>query len=86
MKAGDRVRYIHVNSEEEAVTGFFPPVGTLGTVKVVDEFDVLVKWDSGVIPNGIWYCEHKYVEVVRDDYCDAEELTASDLDISCLYG
>lgn len=85
MKAGDRVRYIHVNSEEEAVTGFFPPVGTLGTVKVVDEFDVLVKWDSGTVP-GAWYCMKEMVEVVHGSH-DVEEtdLEPSDMDISYIY-
>ena len=33
MEVGTRVRYIRIDDEEYKESGFYPPVGTLGTVK-----------------------------------------------------
>lgn len=66
MKVDTRVRYIHINSEEEEWMGYFPPLGTLGTVTYVGEEDILVKWDSGTKGDGEWWCEITDVEEVEE--------------------
>ena len=73
MKVGIRVRYIHIDSEEDKATGFYPPIGTLGTVIETykgykDNEDILVKWDSGTSGNGEWWCRSSDVEeVISED-------------------
>lgn len=65
MKAGTRVRYIYTNDELEKRTGFYPPIGTLGTVIEIGGNDILVKWDSGTIGDGEWWCGIADVERVE---------------------
>jgi len=66
MKVDTRVRYIHIDSEEEKELGYYPPIGTLGTVIKVYEDDIVVKWDSGTKGDGEWYCDITDVEVVEE--------------------
>ena len=62
MKIGIRVRYIHIDNEEDKNTGFYPPIGTLGTVVDIDETGIRVKWDSGTKGDCIWWCDYEDVE------------------------
>ena len=62
IKRGSRVRYIKVDTKDDKATGYYPPVGTLGTVKYVDGFGCQVKWDEGTNDDGIWWCELVDVE------------------------
>jgi hypothetical protein len=55
---GSRVRYIHEDTEDDKKTGYYPPIGTLGTVKMVEEHTFEVQWDSGVKGCGPWWCHH----------------------------
>ena len=64
MEAGTRVRYIHIDSEEDKATGYYPPVGTLGTIMKTRGNDIRVKWDSGT-KNGAWWCHYTDVEEVE---------------------
>ena len=61
IKEGSRVRYVRQDTELNN-SGFYPPIGTLGTVKQVDDDDYLIKWDKGTSDPGEWYCEHEAVE------------------------
>lgn len=72
MKIGVGVRYIAINSEEDKETGYYPPVGTCGTVVDIDDVGIRVKWDSGTKGEGIWWCGFKDVEAVNEEY---DELT-----------
>lgn len=66
MKVDTRVRYIRIDNEEDKATGYYPPIGTLGTVIAVYEDDIIVKWDSGTEGDGAWYCEIADVEEVEE--------------------
>ena len=66
MQVGTRVKYIRVDTEKDKATGYYPPVGTLGTVIEAHEEDIFVKWDSGTIGNGEWYCDITDVEEVEE--------------------
>ena len=55
LQIGSRVKYTHENTKEEKALGYYPPVGTLGTVTDVNKFAVKVKWDKGTI-EGKWLC------------------------------
>lgn len=71
MQVGTRVRYIFEDTEEDKLTGYYPPVGTLGTVERYcgqEEIPtLLVQWDSGTKGDGRWWCEHTQVEVVEEN-------------------
>ena len=72
MKVGTRVRYIYEDTEHYKRMGFFPPIGTLGTVERVDdrregEEQILVQWDSGTIGDGRWWCYWTDVEIVEGE-------------------
>lgn len=72
MEVGMRVRYIHEDSEVDKRMGFFPPIGTFGTVERVDfssrgKEQVLVQWDSGTIGDGRWWCYWTDVEAVEGE-------------------
>lgn len=69
MKAGTKVCYIHIDTEEDKETGYYPPVGTIGTVMHVDGNAIFVKWNSGTIGNGEWWCDTEDVEEVDTPYC-----------------
>lgn len=70
MQIGTRVRF---NGNEAykvyKSSGFYPPDGTLGTVKDIDarRKDLLVAWDSGTISPGIWWCGEGHVEIVEEE-------------------
>jgi hypothetical protein len=64
LKIGDRVRYIHEDTEEAKATGFFPPIGTHGTVMEISEDGPRVQWDSGTRGDGDWWCYFEDVEKV----------------------
>lgn len=64
LKIGKRVRYIHEDTERSKATGFFPPIGTHGTVIDMDENGLEVKWDSGTMGDGEWWCDFEDVEEV----------------------
>jgi hypothetical protein len=72
MQAGMRVRYTHEDTEYDKRMGFFPPIGTLGTVEKVDpgpkgKEQILVQWDSGTIGDGKWWCYWTDVEIVEEE-------------------
>lgn len=69
MEVGTRVKYIHIDTEDDKETGYYPPVGTFGTVVEIDGTGICVKWDNGT-KNGCWWCSFEDVE---DMYYD--ELT-----------
>ena len=73
MKVGTRVRYICEDIWEEEYAGFYPPIGTLGTVKRIEsihgdwEGNIFVQWDSGTKGDGKWWCGSDEVEVVEGE-------------------
>lgn len=69
MKIGARVRYIRIDNEEDKASGYYPPIGTLGTVVDVNGIDIEVEWDSGTKDNGVWWCELADVEEVELKPC-----------------
>lgn len=65
MLKGTRVKYIHIDTPEDRNTGFYPPIGTLGTVVYVDyDNSIKVKWDKGTDDDGVWWCEKSDVVIV----------------------
>lgn len=62
MNIGDRVRYIHEDSDDCKETGYYPPIGTYGTVLNMYGNTIMVKWDSGTKGDGEWMCEFENVE------------------------
>ena len=65
MLKGTRVKYIHIDTPEDKETGFYPPIGTLGTVVYVDnDNSIEVKWDKGTDGDGVWWCEKSNVVIV----------------------
>lgn len=68
MKVGARVRYICKYIWEEICAGYYPPVGTFGTVeRIEDSGDILVQWDSGTKGDGRWWCGSDEVEEVEGE-------------------
>ena len=61
ITVGCRVRYVREDSELMRKTGWYPPIGTLGTVMEITEDAFRVQWDSGTREDGIWYCAKKAV-------------------------
>jgi hypothetical protein len=55
MKVGTRVYYIRKDSNLDKSTGYYPPVGTLGTVTQVTKDGYWVKWDKGTTCDGTWF-------------------------------
>lgn len=55
---GSRVRYIREDNAELKATGFYPPIGTHGTVTNIDYYNeaIEVQWDEGTYGNGTWWC------------------------------
>ena len=66
MKIGTRVRYIHIDTEDDKATGFYPPIGTFGFVVDTDKTGIRVKWDSGTKYEGVWWCAYEDVEEVKN--------------------
>lgn len=67
IKKGSRVMYIREDHPEKKSLGFYPPVGTYGTVISVGEKDVLVQWDNGTL-SGHWWCGYNAVTKVKGDF------------------
>ena len=68
IKVGSRVKYIHEDTEDDKASGFYPPIGTLGTITYLDkecDDSIQVKWDAGTSGDGIWWCETENVEIVE---------------------
>lgn len=61
IEAGSRVKYIKEDTEDDKSTGYYPPIGTLGTVLLADDFGCQVKWDEGT-KGGAWWCDLEDVE------------------------
>ena len=76
MKLGTRVKYIRIDTEDDKETGYYPPVGTFGTVVGIDNTGVRVKWDSGT-KDGCWWCSFEDVENVDTIYSELVDKIAS---------
>ena len=77
MKVGARVRYICKDRWAKEYAGYYPPVGTLGTVEDTDNSkNIFVQWDSGTKGNGRWWCSLDEVEVVEGEEPTKKEFTA----------
>lgn len=72
VKIGDRVRYVTFDNDADKESGFYPPVGTAGTVTETNNngCGVLVKWDYGTKGSGEWWCGIEDV-VLNEQYYDA---------------
>ena len=64
LEVGARVRYIHDDPPDIRESGYYPPIGTGGTIIHVSPSGYEVKWDSGTQGNGIWWCDHGDVEPI----------------------
>lgn len=64
---GKRVRYIREDTEDDKRKGYYPPIGTLGTVFHEDRKLIEVHWDTGTRGDGNWWCENKDVELVEGE-------------------
>ena len=64
MKVGTRVRYIRKDSNLDKSTGYYPPVGTIGTVTQVTKDGYWVKWAKGTKFDGTWFVTPKDVKKV----------------------
>lgn len=67
IKVGSRVRYIREDGEERQRSGYYPPIGTLGTVTAVSPIGYRVQWDSGTNGDGNWACDKSAVMSPNDD-------------------
>lgn len=68
LNIGDRVRFIAEIIEELKESGYYPPIGTHGTVIDMNERGPCVKWNSGTKGDGEWWCAFEDVEPVYH-YC-----------------
>lgn len=68
MKPGTRVKYIRIDTNEDIITsGYYPPIGTFGTVTGIDKDGVIrVKWDNGTKGNKEWWANYEDLEEVGD--------------------
>ena len=57
IEVGSRAKYTKVDTEDDRNSGYYPPIGTLGTVVYADDFGYRVKWDEGTNGDGTWYCD-----------------------------
>lgn len=69
MKIGIRVRFTNRWDKYKTNSGFYPPVGTLGTITWVNSADntIEVQWDGGTLMSGKWWCNAEDVEVVEGE-------------------
>lgn len=64
IRVGNTVRFINAEMHYGAPS-FYPPVGTIGTVKKVQS-DIQVQWQKGTTSEvDLWWCEKDWVEVVE---------------------
>ena len=68
LKVGSRVQYIRADTTDDIATGYYPPIGTLGTVMFVSliDNDIEVKWDCGTKGDGVWWCNHTDVQEISE--------------------
>ena len=66
MKLGTKVKYIRIDTEDDKKTGFYPSIGTLGTVVDADKTGIRVKWEKGTKDEGVWWCGYEDVEEVQN--------------------
>ena len=64
IEIGSRVKYIREDTEFDKERGWYPPIGTHGTVKEIYEEDIRVQWDYGTRDDGLWFCGHTDVEEI----------------------
>lgn len=84
LKVGDRVRYIHEDAEDIKRWGWYPPIGTMGTIRTVSPHPngkvlIEVTWDYGV--RGVdqtWWCLTTDVEKVDEEIIRHIQLTNAD--------
>lgn len=57
LKVGSMVRYTRKDNAEDIESGFYPPIGTRGTVVSVCQDDIEVKWEHGTRGDGVWWCK-----------------------------
>lgn len=69
ITVGTRVKYITSDAPERIKEGYYPPIGTLGTVIYANGLNLEVKWDKGTKGDGKWWCYTSDVEVVFDVSC-----------------
>lgn len=62
LTRGSRVKYIKSDTPESKATGYYPPIGTLGTIHDINTNQIEVKWDEGTKGNGVWWCNKEDVE------------------------
>lgn len=69
MQVGMRVRYIREDTKSDKHSGYYPPVGTLGTVveEPCGDGTILICWDEGTTDDGIWWCGLSDVEIVKGE-------------------
>lgn len=73
FKVGDKVRYI--GPEHETCPQWYPMIGTIGTVKGVDEIDCYIEWAKGSTSDiDCWYCNKGDVELVKDEDMTNKEI------------
>lgn len=96
LKIGSTVRYNRRDNAEDIESGFYPPIGTRGTiVSIGSGDDIEVKWEHGTIGDGIWWCATKDVievefslkELIEEKvdeiflaYQNAHEITNGDIE------
>ena len=69
IEVGTKVRYIRKDTEEAKATGYYPPIGTIGTVEDIDKYHKMieVQWLKGTAKgNARWWCYDTDVEIVLD--------------------
>lgn len=69
MQVGARVRFINGWDKYKTNSGFYPPVGTLGTITWIDAADntIEVQWDGGTLISGKWWCDAEDVEIIEGE-------------------
>lgn len=67
IKIGDKVRYI--SKDHARKPEFYPEVGTIGTVKYIDESgDLWVQWTKGsTSENDYWCCYESDIELINKE-------------------
>lgn len=67
IKVGDKVRY--VSKDHARKPEFYPEVGTVGTVKYIDESgDLWIQWPKGSTSgNDCWCCYESDVELISEE-------------------
>lgn len=93
MEIGNRVYYVREDDEDDKKSGWYPPVGTHGTVVDMNETGYRVQWDQGVKLYSAWWCNfddvkevfHYRVEVLIGSYRFSRECSNADevYDVLC---